>query len=1226
MIHSITKFVFAVLAATSFSIPSTGVDIKSNFAYWARTNTKIIEGWGLAAAGQKDAPTEIKILPRNEKGFSTLYLKNHPKGNSFLISHTRIPATAGDELILTGEIKGGGKAFFTYCRYDINKRNCGYVKNIPIPLSDEFKSFEIKLKIEDPPKDKTRMINIAFTLEGGSRELYLKNLKLDTKRNTENESLGFRTYPAGRLASTPTMDIEADLKNIWKDIPAGQGFYLLRNSEFEDASRQTSIKMGHDGKRLYLFTRCDEPEIEKLISDPTSYRDGLKADDQVEFAITHDRKAFQRYFVSNSAGAIFQLRSSLNVKASGLKGKDHFYTCLSIPLDGLLPDQKRVEFGKPYYFNVGRSRYAGGAVIHSSYEKGFSDKEKFAIIRFSEKAIDSGYEKEINEPYYSHIKLNIDKIRKETPECLKKLYGEYGTLDNDKITQIMSLVEKSKKTESISEMLEICHQRQDIDSTLKRAVKKVRFTFGRNNEIISFHVNGAPVSPGADGSISCELAEGVNNIAFQSKPGAKINIKLENHPETNGRWRTVRDVENTPGWKNANFNDEKWKIAETDRDGKFVCDGYARQLILWNRTIHGPHRILSLTKGWNISENSIDSMRFANYSPLEFELKGYTIEFSMPSGLKPGKMFTIDETPEINRKYNPNRPPLKISAEDDPSRNGYKKYIFEFEDETATNSGTTYTFLPLELEGVKAESEFNVYYARKGNGNFTELVQIIPFKVLPPVNGRRTKVVKFIDEALTLKNISPEFYEKLFSQHVKCGLNMWKWCSGGSNTAQNATAAQEVARTYQAGAESPASTALYPIWGCDNLGNGALATYILSTPGAKARFFNDKGQWDKLSDEKIKKWKNISKFNRMYCPAFMLTEGRREFITAVKNDFRDYWLNTNPFADGFYLNWENHAWDELIQDDYCFCDRCKKTFRKFASIAENIDLSDDNIKKNYKNEWYKFRTNLDGQILGLVSIAARKLGKHCYIYTQTGQMDYWKGTFDGIDIPSPGLPGNGAPDSRMQQYLDSSMRQLRDNTGVDLIIGQHMVPTWGANTSKGGYLKDSIESKNGFLDPASFKARTVRMIASLHGGFSWWGTYAFNNGIHYYIGEGVRLVHDFEPLFLYGLRDETLVASKDIAYPNLLVLKRNGVPLKNPETNQHIVKNGRIVLGSERLVLLFNESENAQNVEIENLKLSGNSWGKIWERGKYVKNPSKMTLTIPPNDLLALNIIELPEK
>lgn len=1223
------RFSIILFFSVAFSCFSKEINIKGNFAQWAM-KPELIDGWGLTAGSLRKNPAELKLLPRDENGFSTLHLKNHPKGNSFLLGHTRFPVAAGDEMTVSGTIRGKGKLSLYYCRYDVNKRNCGYSKAVSVPLSPEEKIFEIKIKVEDTAKCKIRFANLAFSLQGSSSEIYLKNLKLSVKSissgSTAKEDPSFRFYPVGKLVATPGMDIEKDLQKIWKDVPAGEGFYLLRNTQFESAARQTSIKMGHDTKYFYLLACCNEPEMEKLVTDPKNYFDGLKSDDQIEMGITHDRKVFQNYFVANTGGGVFQLRSTLEAKSAGLKKKDHFYICLAIPMDGLLPGQKKVEYGIPYYFNVGRSRYAGGGAVLSSYAKGFGSREKFAVLRFFDSKVPREQEKDINEIYYARIRSDIDKIKQATVDSIKKHYTEYGTLDETNTQTLVKLAGQAKKADSIEEMLKIVRQWQQWDEKLKKAVKKVRFELKNPENIKAFYVNAAKFVPDKNGIVECELIEGVNCIAFESKNGGKLDIRLKGHPETDGRWRINKEKLSSGNWKSSDYNDAEWSVAQCDPDGSFSAGNYGRQLIVWNRTFHGPHRILPLAHCWNISEDSVDSLQFANYSPLAFDLKDYTVEFYMPEALKVGEIPSYKTLSKAEKVNYSNIVPERITVKTDPERKNYRKYILEFSKNTATAKRTTYTLLPLELSGMKSGNSFNVFYSRKANGNFTELMQKIPFNVLPPVNGRRTKQVKFIDEAWNLPNMSSDFYEKLFRQHIKSGLNMWKWGSGGSMVSLNEQRLKNVEMTYLAGAEVPASTSLYPIWGCDNLKNGALYKYIVSTTGAKARFFNDEGKWEKLSPAKVKKWKNVHKFNRMYCPTFMLTEGRHDFVKAVKKDFKDYWLNTNPYTCGFYLNWENHVWDEKIQDDYCFCERCKKAFRKYAGLSGKVDLSDNNIKKNFKNEWYKFRSNLDGQLLALVSIAARQLGKHCYIYTQIGQTDYWKGAYEGIDTPSPALPGNAAPDSKNQHFLDSSMAEMRENTGVEIIIGQHMVPTWGRPGGKNGYLKYSIASQDGYLDPASFKARAVRMVASLHGGFSLWGTYALNNGTHYYIGEASRLISDYEPLFVYGERNDSLVRSKDTAYPNILVLTRKGVPLKNPETGKYVVQKGKVIFGEERLVLLFNESGKPEKVEIENLALPEKSWGKVWEKGQWRKYPAKMTLTIPANDVLAVYLIGFPAK
>jgi len=137
------------------------------------------------------------------------------------------------------------------------------------------------------------------------------------------------------------------------------------------------------------------------------------------------------------------------------------------------------------------------------------------------------------------------------------------------------------------------------------------------------------------------------------------------------------------------------------------------------------------------------------------------------------------------------------------------------------------------------------------------------------------------------------------------------------------------------------------------------------------------------------------------------------------------------------------------------------------------------------------------------------------------------------------------------------------------------------------------------------KETVVRSAASLHGGSRIDGL--MQGGALYFIGEGTRLVTAYEPLFHRGTRDDALVKSGDIAYPNALVLTR-----KTDATNGG---------SSERLVLLFNEESAAKTVHIENLELGEHAVAEIWEGGgEKIANPATMTVRIPARDVTAVYI------
>ena len=101
------------------------------------------------------------------------------------------------------------------------------------------------------------------------------------------------------------------------------------------------------------------------------------------------------------------------------------------------------------------------------------------------------------------------------------------------------------------------------------------------------------------------------------------------------------------------------------------------------------------------------------------------------------------------------------------------------------------------------------------------------------------------------------------------------------------------------------------------------------------------------------------------------------------------------------------------------------------------------------------------------------------------------------------------------------------------------------------------------------------------------------------------MLASYEDIFTEGTRKDSLVRSKDIAYPDALVVSR-----KNPAGKE------------ERLVLLFNESEKAKSVAVENLSLPEAYSAEIFEGKKDIKDVKKVALTIPAKDVLILCIRE----
>ena len=97
----------------------------------------------------------------------------------------------------------------------------------------------------------------------------------------------------------------------------------------------------------------------------------------------------------------------------------------------------------------------------------------------------------------------------------------------------------------------------------------------------------------------------------------------------------------------------------------------------------------------------------------------------------------------------------------------------------------------------------------------------------------------------------------------------------------------------------------------------------------------------------------------------------------------------------------------------------------------------------------------------------------------------------------------------------------------------------------------------------------------------------------------MRLIAAFEDIFHDGVRDDKLAVSTTFQYPNMLVLKK----------------------GDERLVLIFNEDhQKTLTGVVKNLKLKPGQKAAVWESGKPYGKADSMTITVPPQDVVAVHI------
>ena len=118
----------------------------------------------------------------------------------------------------------------------------------------------------------------------------------------------------------------------------------------------------------------------------------------------------------------------------------------------------------------------------------------------------------------------------------------------------------------------------------------------------------------------------------------------------------------------------------------------------------------------------------------------------------------------------------------------------------------------------------------------------------------------------------------------------------------------------------------YPFYGMKNVTSRPGYRWLQEHAAARARFFEDSETWDKRDQ---------------YCPSYVVGEGRAAFLAEVKKSY-EVMLGRLPGTAIIWSDWEEVAWDPAhgspgsgtrdAKGSWCFCDRCKAEFRKWAKL------------------------------------------------------------------------------------------------------------------------------------------------------------------------------------------------------------------------------------------------------------------------------------------------------
>lgn len=724
--------------------------------------------------------------------------------------------------------------------------------------------------------------------------------------------------------------------------------------------------------------------------------------------------------------------------------------------------------------------------------------------------------------------------------------------------------------------------------------RELRIAVQTRQADVEVAVSGRPAKI-ANGVAVARASEGLVSVAIRAtatgyRPGVRFRI-LE-HPETDGRWR-ASDTE-AEGWHKVDFDDRAWPTPAVDKAGfswshaaraKVAC---FRQVILWNEAHYGPDRcILPKVREWGFSQDGFDNLLLALYSPLPFDLDDYEFVLDVPDAFE---LIGMAES-YYQRHVLYERPSRVIRESVRREGESFTRYRLAFAPGQVPADGTHYSWLPLRLREGEPGTSTRFFFHRRGHGNFTECEQTIPVAILPPVNGRQPQKILISEYyPITSSALSPQHMRAMIAQSACTGFNFatvgitvpgWgvEW-----NSYQKSFYDELVTRGFGTGISSPGH---FPLYGSHVPGHqsDAFLRWVAATPRAQASYYDGR-RWTTDADS-------------MYCPSYMNEEGAPAFRDLVERTYAEI-LTRTPAASVLFMDYEAHAWRPTGSGgtgaSTCFCETCKKRFRERAGIATDVKLSNQHIHDEWYQQWADFHDWQVTEIQRQIKAVANNLGLRSLIYSWSGFMPFWANIGGKTDIAFIGSPGNNVASGRLQKGIDEEAQFLRTTQAVPQVIGQRF-SYLGVNEDKNGWMQLNALSDDGFVQAKSWKSQILRIVAAFGGGVDLQNAGECVAGMPYWIGEATRIIATYEELFLHGERADHLAVSDQLAFPDILVLRK----------------------GERRLVLLFNETEADRRVTLRNLELAVGQRARVFECDSW-EDAASLDVLVPAGDAAAIEV------
>ncbi len=1002
---------------------------------------------------------------------------------------------------------------------------------------------------------------------------------------------GAAEYPVYKIARAPEIDGKLD-DYAWKRLPEGRGFMRLDSANSYVTGRPTRFQMGYKDDVLYLAVRCTEPNP-KSIKAVETYRDGWTFDDAIEMFFLPKGASDYMQLLTNANGARWSKRHNAEREtepptgwkvASG-RTPDGWVLEMAIPFN--LLGAEDVDGMK---FNIARNVPGDPANKNQCWAKvlrGFSDTPHFAVLtkQNSNGPADPELESaEINKAYDQYLYLALLDIGRGG-KLWKEIETRYSSAPGfDKVRALQQQIAKTYAGLPKSEYETVYNEWLRTVATVSTPRRFLELNIARKNlSDLKFFVNGEPVAV-SNGHCRFSIKEGVTVLALSAKAGADASVKIQSaeFPELDSRWAFSGSA--SGDWTSSAFNDLSWKTLSEKLPAGSI---YLRQVVLWNQHHDGLFRCINPSVHiWNFSLDSVEPVYLSLYSPAGQKVNSYEFNFTLPEGFR-----LLDMEPGAKR----NRLSLAPETVKTEKVADGTRYILTYKPADIHEWKTADSILGIYKDDTgKPGDKGTIPYARLINGNVTEIGGALPYEILPKINGRKLKTMLMSFYMGSMPQVlSQELTDAVVKDAVKSGTDVFSVYPKKGKVPDS---------VLKNGGILMLGYLNHPIWG-SKIPDGAVTQLFKDHPELFCLYYN--GERINELNGKIP----AHKLQIQFCPSLVTGKYKDDFYKAVQTDYKNFFFKDYPDAKYIFLNWEQEPWTGSVytkstnpSQAFCFCPLCKEAFRKWAKLPATADLSNESIFKNYYDQWRAFRYSQDAAIHSVVVKAIQDMGKTVFFYSWSNHFGYWEAAKDVPYYVFLGCPGNGTADRRQQISMDEYMTFHKGKLGRRNIAGQRFVffpQTYGWNTEqKEGWLKFNVMSDDGYIQPKTWKGQTIRLLATLQGGYDLQNPLEMVSGVKYYVGEATRMISGYETIFHDGVCNDKLAESKDIAYPDMLVL----------------------TLGKERLVLLFNETDKPKTVTVRNLSLKGGEKAKAFYADKTFPDASEFTLTIPANDAEAVHI------